>query len=127
MEIWKTAVMTNGEIINAYEVSTYGNIRHKINLRNRKFKTDIGKRTKPQYSYKRVNISHKGIKRTLRIHSVICTTFHGMKPSGQQVRHLDGNCHNNYANNLKWGTPLQNYHDSVKNGKRDNLTWSLKT
>ena len=38
-EIWKT-LKYHDQVYNRYEVSTFGNIRHKINKTNRKFYLD---------------------------------------------------------------------------------------
>jgi len=61
------------------------------------------------------------------VHNLICKLFHGNKKSAnQQCGHLDGNKHNNKANNLKWVTRKENcYHkkihgtnnDGIRNGK----------
>lgn len=50
------------------------------------------------------------------IHSLVCEAFHGRRPEGAEVRHLDGNRLNNAAENLRWGTPSENRHDSVRHG-----------
>ncbi len=54
--------------------------------------------------------------RTKDVHNLVCTAFHGPKPEGQEVRHLDGNNQNNWAWNLKWGTKLENRADQKLHG-----------
>lgn len=52
------------------------------------------------------------------VHSLICSAFHGKKPSPKhQVRHWDGNRRNNIPENLLWGTGKDNYLDRVRHGR----------
>jgi len=57
------------------------------------------------------------VKDTVPIHVAICRTFHGERPNGLQVRHIDDNRDNNAASNLMWGTALENQEDAKRNGK----------
>lgn len=50
------------------------------------------------------------------IHEIVCTLFHGPRPDGQQVRHLNGNLNDNRAANLAWGTKLENEADRILHG-----------
>lgn len=51
------------------------------------------------------------------LHHVICEIFHGPRPTPRhQVRHLDGNIHNNSAFNLAWGTAIENAADKKRHG-----------
>lgn len=50
------------------------------------------------------------------VHFVVCRAFHGPRPEGMVVRHLDGDSHNNHADNLQWGTQLENEADKVLHG-----------
>lgn len=63
--------------------------------------------------YLRVGLySGSGAARTFPVHVIICTTFHGPKPSFiHQVRHRDNVPTNNAADNLLWGTPKENQAD----------------
>lgn len=54
--------------------------------------------------------------RPSRIHRLVCETFHGPPPVGQEVRHLNGNRRDNRAANLAWGTRPQQYQDAVIHG-----------
>jgi HNH endonuclease len=44
------------------------------------------------------------------------TAFVGPPPSGQEIRHLDGNPANDHLYNLAYGTRSQNQKDSVRHG-----------
>jgi hypothetical protein len=50
------------------------------------------------------------------VHQVMCETFHGPRPAGCEVRHLDGNQSNNAADNLAWGSRKQNHADKRTHG-----------
>lgn len=71
--------------------------------------------------YKTITISSNNIPQTLKVHKIICTLFHGEKPDGLEVRHLDGNQHNNSADNLEWGTHVSNMRDKVNHGRSFNV------
>lgn len=50
------------------------------------------------------------------IHALVCEAFHGPRPTGLEVRHLDGDRHNNAASNLAWGTRSENHSDKHHHG-----------
>lgn len=50
------------------------------------------------------------------VHSVVCVAFHGPRPEGMQVRHLNGDRCDNRADNLRWGTPKENQGDRRAHG-----------
>lgn len=72
--------------------------------------------------------SSNGIYRTVRmtapsgdvliryVHHLVAEAFHGPRPAGQVIRHLDGDELNNAANNLLYGTPSENSFDTVRHG-----------
>ncbi len=47
----------------------------------------------------------------MRWHVAICLAFHGPRPEGMEVRHLNGMNRDNRASNLRWGTHAQNMAD----------------
>lgn len=49
-------------------------------------------------------------------HSLVAHCFHGPRPKGLQVRHLDGDPLNNRADNLAYGTARQNAQDAKMHG-----------
>jgi hypothetical protein len=52
-----------------------------------------------------------------RIHVIICTTFHGPKPSPKyEVAHNDGKPLNNRPINLRWATREDNFADKARHG-----------
>lgn len=54
--------------------------------------------------------------RNYMVHSLVCEVFHGPRPDGCEVRHLDGDRRNNAAINLAWGTRKENHADKVRHG-----------
>jgi hypothetical protein len=45
------------------------------------------------------------------VHVLVAEAFHGPRPAGHEVRHLDGDPANNHASNLVWGTRGDNGRD----------------
>jgi hypothetical protein len=55
---------------------------------------------------------------TKAVHRLICETFYGPPPfEGAQVRHMDGDQHNNSPDNLDWGTQGENWQDRKAHGR----------
>lgn len=50
------------------------------------------------------------------IHQLVTEAFVGPRPTGSEVRHLDGNPANNRASNLAWGTRRENMADARRHG-----------
>ena len=65
-----------------------------------------------------VLIDDLGARRYVRRSSLVCTAFHGPRPRGKEVRHLDGSRCNDAADNLTWATHKENCAD-----KRLHGTW----
>ena len=70
----------------------------------------------------------KQLRHPKKIYQLMAKTYLGPKPGkGYLVRHLDGNCHNDSAENLCWGTHAENMEDLRKhNAGRSSLTNGLK-
>ena len=47
---------------------------------------------------------------------LVCRAFHGEKPEGMTVRHLDGNNTNDRPYNLAWATQRVNQADKITHG-----------
>ncbi len=61
-----------------------------------------------------------GVRRNRRVHVLVAEAFHGPRPSGFVVRHLDGDSLNNRQDNLAWGTVLENAADMRAHGTHRN-------
>lgn len=53
-----------------------------------------------------------------RVCVLMCVGFHGPCPPGQEVRHLDGTRDNDAADNLCWGTSVENKADCERHGTK---------
>lgn len=95
-EIWKTI-----EEYPNYEVSNYGNIRHKRIKQNRK-PQDNGK----GYLYVAVRDGNK--QKHLYVHQTVAKAFIPNPNNLPQASHLDENRQNNRADNLAWATAKEN-------------------
>jgi hypothetical protein len=59
---------------------------------------------------------------TRTLHSVIAEAFHGSRPEGMQVRHLNGDRLDNRPANLAWGTASENSLDTIAHGTHPNAS-----
>ena len=50
------------------------------------------------------------------VHKLVCLAFHGLKPNGLQIRHLDGVIENTRPTNLQYGTARENSDDFISHG-----------
>ena len=70
---------------------------------------------KDGYFFVRLTINK--IRKSYAVHRLICTAFHGTKPTSvHEVRHLNGDRMDNRAENLCWGTRKENAHDRKLHG-----------
>lgn len=105
-----------------YEVSAAGVVRsvdRTVDYRNGRSVRLKGKVLSPKYQghYWRVGLSKSGIAYTWCVHRLVCEAFHGERPDGAVVRHLNGNYLDNRAENLCWGTWAENSADMVRHGR----------
>ena len=76
----------------------------------RKFSAD-------RHGYPMVTLVQDGQQSKRRVHLWVALAFMGPTPSGQEIRHLDGDPRNASAANLAFGTHAQNMSDMVKHGR----------
>jgi hypothetical protein len=57
-------------------------------------------------------------KKTVTVHSLVAEAFHGLRPDGLEVRHLNG--HDNRPENLEYGTHSENLRDKARHGTDHN-------
>jgi len=102
---WKFLKL-NGTIDRAYKVSNEGDV---FNVKKgvRVASYDMLKKS-PFNGTDYQSVYLKGYGK-LRLHRVVCETFHGAAPAGKNVvLHLDERKDNNNKNNLKWGSQGEN-------------------
>jgi len=99
-----------------YEVSDLGRVRSRSRKRSpRVLACPPGTR-----GYRKVTLRREGKNFTRHVHVLVCEAFHGPRPDGQMVRHLDGNQLNNAASNLAWGSAVENAADMKRHGTNHN-------
>lgn len=92
-----------------YEVSDLGRVRSTKTGHVMAFRRSMN-------GYLVVKLSIQGRKLYPVVHGIVARAFHGPRPEGFVCRHLDGNKLNNKPSNLRWGTPQENSHDSMRHG-----------
>jgi hypothetical protein len=104
-----------------YEASSRGRIRsvgrtvmrggHRMRVATRILRPNVH-----HSGYLRVVFSHDGLRSERLVHWVIALAFHGPRPEGMEVRHLNGNRADNRPANLRYGTSRENSLDTVAHG-----------
>lgn len=115
-EIWKPM---NG--FYGYEVSSLGRVRSFTRLvvqgkMKRMSRGQILKQGKMKDGRFIVAPRKGGKNHSVKVHREVALAFLGPCPSGQEVRHLDGNHQNNRVENLKYGTKKENESDKILHG-----------
>jgi len=109
-EVWRPV-----EVCEAYEVSSLGRIR-RVLPGNR---TKVGNivKSEARTRYRTATLVFNGVRHYVHIHTLVCETFHGKKPTPKhQVAHLNGDSHDNRADNLCWATAVENCSHRVLHG-----------
>lgn len=65
--------------------------------------------------YKRAQV-FLGQRNQWKVATLVCTVFHGPRPDGHEVAHLNGDPLDNRAENLAWKTPAANQADRIEHG-----------
>ena len=126
-EIWKPVLGYEG----LYEVSSLGNVRSvdrvivkesgkTCNLKGVVRSVRLNKKRK-NYQYRQMDLSKNGIVKTLHVAHLVCEAFHGPRPEGYQCMHLDGDCANDRADNLAWGTVYENSNEPIRRKRLSNV------
>lgn len=74
--------------------------------------------------YLMVSLSRDGRGHSTLVHRVIAEAFHGPRPEGAQIRHLNGDRTDNRPANLAYGSASDNMQDRIAHGRNPEL---LKT
>lgn len=99
-----------------YEASSLGRIRRSVPPTSKKFgKTLVGRVNNAGYLYVSTSISN--VNRSRYVHQLVALAFHGPKPPGMIVAHVDENKQNNAALNLTYKTPGDNLRQALDSGR----------
>ena len=90
-----------------YSVSSFGNIKNNISGKLLKGHND-GR------AYLKVDLSYNNIKKRVRIHQLVASTFIDNPENKNFIDHIDKVKHNNNINNLRFATPQENSRNKNK-------------
>lgn len=113
MEIWKEVPGFPG-----YEVSDYGRLRSFVPSRRHGSDERVLRGGNDKDGYRRAVFCADGgkVRKSLRIAPIVAALFIGPRPDGQVLRHLNGNCIDDRADNLAYGTQKENMADKKTAG-----------
>lgn len=92
-EIWRPTTRHD-----CYEVSSHGRVR----------RVDSDRVLRPAPTNRGYLKVHLGARVQVYVHTLVCETFHGPRPPGHHVDHIDFDRTNNHATNLRWLHALEN-------------------
>lgn len=128
-EEWRSAVGYEG----FYEVSSLGNVRSldrlvpaKVGNGRQYWGTRLhrGKELTPtghRKHYLKIEASIENRQHTVLVHRMVADAFLGPRPEGCEVNHIDGNKHNNAAENLEYVTKSRKH--ASRTGQRFSCGW----
>lgn len=71
--------------------------------------------------YLQIGLARDGKSSSKNVHPLILRAFVGEPEEGQEVRHLNGDSHDNRPENLAWGTKAENMADRIAHGNNPEL------
>ena len=112
--------MTEWRIIErfpSYEISEDGEVRRSVQSRGAVAGKIIRWHLQTSTGYPDVRLRLAGKTYSMCVHRLMAETFLGPRPTGHQVRHLDGDKSNCKRGNLAYGTVVDNAQDKVRHGR----------
>lgn len=100
----------------AYEVSSLGRFRRTKTTQGARAGVILKWHTCTSTGYPTIRFQAMGRQRARNVHVVVARAFHGPRPDGLEIRHLDGNKMNAAAANLAYGTQAENTEDRIRHG-----------
>ena len=110
---WRSVVGYEG----LYEVSDTGDI---YSIARRGTPGGLLRLHDGPYAYLITYLYQGGKSTTKNVHVLVATAFLGPRPDGLEVRHLNGDAHDNSLINLTYGTSAQNKDDQRRHGTHHN-------
>lgn len=94
----------------AYEVSTFGQIRSisRVDNRNKLYEGKVLKLRREKQGYLRVGLYKNGKSKVFLVHRLVAEAFIPNKSHKKYVNHKDANKENNRVENLEWCTASEN-------------------
>lgn len=116
-EVWATTAELGG----GYEVSSLGRVRSYLCTGGahgkRRVTPKLLKPSRNKRGYYCVNICFRGKRRPVELQYLVCSAFHGPRPSlGHSAAHGDGDTANNASSNLRWATWSEQAEDRRRHG-----------
>lgn len=102
----------------SYEASSWGNVRR---VKRAKGAT-VGAVLKPsldRQGYEQLRLSENGVVRSQKVHIIVASAFHGPRPKGLEVSHVNGRRIDNRPENLAYETRQQNVDRQIEHGTRN--------
>jgi hypothetical protein len=96
----------------SYCVDSLGNVWSIHSGKWKKLKPSVG-----GSGYLQVYLCEKHKPHFRMVHTLVCAAFHGPRPEGLEVRHLNDVKDDNRSENLAWGTPKENKGDARVSGR----------
>jgi hypothetical protein len=116
-EEWRPVISYDGYYADVYEVSNRGRVRRKDATCRYPAGYLLTLLLPPgKYRYYHVMLTYRGKQALPFVHKLVCEAFHGPRPPGHFVNHIDADKLNNDAVNLEWTTPLENTRHAVRLG-----------
>jgi hypothetical protein len=110
---WKFMKL-NGKLNRKYKVSDQGDVVLAKTMEPLK-QNELDKKC-PRNGSDYMGVHITGVKSAVRVHRIVCETFHGQAKNGKKlVDHLDEYKDNNVASNLQWVTPSENINRYLAN------------
>lgn len=114
MERWMDIPNTGGRL----QISSEGRVRSF--LRDKR-NGAILKATEDRKGYLRLRVTIDRENRCYKVHRLVAEAFLDNPEGCPQVNHIDGDKHNNRADNLEWVTNVENARHAIKAGLWDNV------
>ena len=116
MEEWRDIEEFNGK----YQVSDLGRVRRVSGYRVQENTILTGTPTPAGYIMCTLRVYENGVSKAFgrQVHRLVAQTFHQNPDNKPCVNHIDGNKHNNRADNLEWCTYSENMDHAYELGLR---------
>lgn len=119
-EKWRPLLFTSGK----YKISSYGRVMSvyalsslgELRMTGTILKASINRRGYEIVKFQYVE-NGKVVRKTMKVHRLVCMAFHPNPENKPQVNHKDLNQLNNWSNNLEWATAKENTNHAQRCGR----------